>query len=80
MADTVQEQVRVRRDLEQEHDLAQYLPTGLRGLSNPQTEIPKLAKDPEAVSAIAAAVDTIPTEHHLHLSLVGRASAEFIAL
>ena len=67
MAETVQEPVRALRDLGQEHDLTQYLPVGLRGLSNPQTEIPKLAKDPEAVSAIAAAVDKVPTEHHLHL-------------
>ena len=67
MADTVQEQVRAHRDLQEKHDLTQYLPVGLRGLSNLQTEIPKLAKDSEAVSAIAAAVDTIPTEHHLHL-------------
>ena len=46
-------------------DLAPYVPTSLRNLSDPQTSLPRLAKDVAALGEIEQAVRQIPTSHHL---------------
>ena len=48
-------------------DLADYLPKELRHLENPQTAIPKIAKDRGTMSRIESAIQTIPTSHRLYL-------------
>jgi DNA modification methylase len=47
-------------------DLSAYVPKGLGKLDNPQTAIPRLAKDPEAVREIERAVRSVPTSHWLN--------------
>lgn len=47
-------------------DLSAYVPKGLGNLDNPQTAIPRLAKDAEAVQKIERAVRTVPTSHWLY--------------
>lgn len=46
--------------------LEEYLPAELPDLSNPQTALPAIAKDPRLVRAIEDAVRLIPTQHALH--------------
>lgn len=48
-------------------DLAEALPSELRQLKDPQTDIPRIAKDARLLSLIQHAVDTLPTMHELHL-------------
>ena len=48
-------------------DLSAFVPSGLRHLGDPQTAIPRLAKDEQSVRAIEQAVRTIPTDHRLYL-------------
>ena len=43
----------------------EYLPAEVAHLSDPQTDIPQIAKDQRILSQIKAAVKTIPTSHHL---------------
>lgn len=45
-----------------------FLPPGLQRLQNPQTEIPRIAKDPTLISKIEEAVGRIPTEHWIRNS------------
>lgn len=40
-----------------------FLPPGLQALKDPQTEIPRIAKDQNLISKIEEAVGLIPTEH-----------------
>jgi DNA modification methylase len=47
-------------------DLASFLPTALGSLENPQTDLPRIAKDPRRTAEIDAAVQRIPTHHALH--------------
>lgn len=42
-----------------------YLPVGLANLPDPQTDIPRIAKDPRLLADIQAAVQRIQTTHHL---------------
>ena len=42
-----------------------YLPTSVASLENPQTDIPRIAKDKKLLSEIEAAVQQIPTKHKL---------------
>jgi len=49
-------------------DFTQYLPEELRDLEDPQTAIPALAKDTNAIRAIEQAAQDIPTEHTLRLT------------
>lgn len=44
-------------------ELSQYVPEDLLDLENPQTAIPALARDAEAVSRIEAAVRDVPSKH-----------------
>ncbi len=42
-----------------------YLPASVTGLENPQTDIPRMAKNKELIHEIEAAVQQIPTKHRL---------------
>jgi modification methylase len=48
-----------------EIDLSPFVPKELSVLDDPQTAIPRIAKDERAVRLIDHAVQTIPTRHHL---------------
>jgi len=48
-------------------DLVTLLPAVIGKLDNPQTDIPRIAKDAKLTSAIEAAVRGIPTRHALYL-------------
>jgi DNA modification methylase len=48
-------------------DLASFVPAGVRRLSDPQRDLPRIAKDPELVAAIEANLKTLPTHHRLQL-------------
>ena len=45
--------------------LAAYLPSAIQNLPNPQSDLPRIAKDPQAMKAIEAAVQEVPTQHCL---------------
>ena len=47
--------------------LAQYIPKEVPFLENPQTDIPRIAKDEKLVRLIEESVRQIPTKHTLHL-------------
>jgi len=47
--------------------LASFIPQEVGDLKNPQTEIPRIAKDERLLRLIDAAVQEIPTHHTLHL-------------
>ena len=68
-----------------EHDdLACYVPEKLSRLQNPQTDIPRIAKDPWLIELIENAVRLIPTTHKLYqhdardLSMLGAESVHLI--
>jgi DNA modification methylase len=46
--------------------IADYVPREIGHLDNPQTAIPRIAKDRELVRSIEASVKRIPTSHELH--------------
>lgn len=48
-------------------DLARFLPKEILPLNDPQTDIPRIAKDKQLVKLIADSVQRIPTAHSLHL-------------
>jgi len=48
-------------------DLSRYIPDELREIKDPQTAIPRIAKDQEAVARIERAIKTVPTTHSLFL-------------
>ncbi|MBX3413628.1 MAG: hypothetical protein KF708_13135 [Pirellulales bacterium] len=45
--------------------LAEYLPDELRSLPEPQTDLPRIAKDRRLTALIEAALREIPTTHDL---------------
>ena len=47
-------------------DLAQLLPEGLRHLTNPQTGIPRIAKDRKLTAEVESLIQSVPTEHDLY--------------
>ena len=47
--------------------LAAFLPDRFRKLPDPARDLPRLAKDPDAAAALAAAVARVPTSHRLLL-------------
>ena len=47
--------------------LCEFVPDELLSLENPQTELPKIAKDPTLLSIIEQSVQQIPTVHKLRL-------------
>jgi len=48
-------------------DLAEFLPDQLRDLSDPQTDLPRIAKDRKLTALIESVVQQIPTQHDLRL-------------
>jgi modification methylase len=48
-------------------DLARFVPAEVYPLDNPQTDIPRIAKDESLVQLIEAAVRRVPTTHSLNL-------------
>jgi len=46
----------------------QFVPVELRSLPNPQTDLPRIAKDSRVTALIDAAVAQVPTVHNLHLA------------
>ncbi len=48
--------------------LAEYLPSELRELRDPQTDLPRIAKDPRLTDLIQSVVQEVPTVHDLRLS------------
>ncbi|MGC2230790.1 MAG: DNA methyltransferase, partial [Candidatus Acidiferrum sp.] len=47
-------------------DLSRYVPEELSNLGDPQTAIPRIAKDTDSIRLIERAVHQIPTSHALH--------------
>ena len=47
--------------------LSQYLPPELQGLENPQTALPRIAKDSKLIALIESAIQQVPTTHKLVL-------------
>jgi DNA modification methylase len=47
-------------------DLDAFVPQRVRRLPNPQTDLPRLAKDPAVMREIEEAVRGVPTRHELH--------------
>ncbi len=47
--------------------LSEFIPDALRKLDNPQTDLPRIAKDRDLTAQIEAAVRGIPTSHTLYL-------------
>jgi len=48
-------------------DLAPFVPRNLRSLHSPQTDLPRIARDPRLTALIEAALREVPTRHSLHL-------------
>lgn len=48
--------------------LEHYVPSEVGQLANPQTDLPRIARDPRLTSAIEARVREVPTTHNLHLA------------
>jgi modification methylase len=48
-------------------DLTSYLPQSLQDLGNPQTDIPRIARDANLASLIEQGVRDVPTQHDLYL-------------
>ncbi len=57
-----------------EADLAKFIPHGVFPLENPQTDIPRIARDARLTQEIEAAVQKIPTSHSLSLGDARRMS------
>ena len=49
------------------HDLDHLVPDGIGDLSNDQTAIPRIARDPDLTAKLADAVMCVPTSHRLYL-------------
>ncbi len=48
-------------------ELESYVPIAVRRLDNPQTDLPRIAKDSQLTRSIEQAVATVPTEHMIWL-------------
>jgi len=48
-------------------NLSRYVPTQLAKIEDPQTAIPRIAKDPKSIDLIERAVHQVPTSHTLYL-------------
>lgn len=56
-------------------DLSSFVPAEVYPLDNPQTDLPRIAKDPTLIQLIEEAVGRIPTKHMLNLGDARRMSA-----
>ena len=48
-------------------DITELLPVELRDLPDPQTALPRIAKDPKLIAAIESALREVSTQHDLRL-------------
>src|SRR2546425_6638704 len=69
---TVQKPRQASRQLEKrlrvpEIDFAAFVPREMRNLTNPQTDIPRIAKDARLVRLVDSAIKEIPTQHAIKL-------------
>ncbi len=48
-------------------DLFTFVPPEVGELKNPQTDLPRIARDPKLTALIESALRTVPTSHNLHL-------------
>ena len=48
-------------------DLQQFVPQGIGSLDNPQTDIPRIARDEKLAGLIDQAISQVPTTHTLYL-------------
>src|SRR5574337_429630 len=48
-------------------DLSRYVPKELAEIGDPQTSIPRIAKNPDSIRLIERAVQKVPTSHSIHL-------------
>ena len=48
-------------------DLGQFVPAGIAPLKDPQTDLPRIAKDPRLIGLIESAIQQVPTTHNLWL-------------
>jgi DNA modification methylase len=55
------------RRLPEKIDLSVYVPKEIGPISNAQTDIPRIAKNPELTRLIEVTFSSIPTTHHLYL-------------
>jgi DNA modification methylase len=67
MSTIVETKLKNTTDHEKLGRLAKYLPSGLPRINNPQTDIPKIAKDENLVRLIHESVQRIPTNHDLYV-------------
>lgn len=47
-------------------DLSRFVPREFQELADPQTAIPRIARDPASIKLIEAAVQHVPTSHRIH--------------
>ena len=47
-------------------NLSRYVPAGLERIEDPQTAIPRIAKDPTSINLIERAVHQVPSSHWLY--------------
>lgn len=47
-------------------DFTSFLPTEIGEITNHQTDLPRIAKDPKLVAAIEASLEQLPSQHNLH--------------
>lgn len=60
---TVANMIEVRRSDNRPVDLEMYLPISVRRLDNPQTDIPRIAKDSQLTASIEQSIQSVPTNH-----------------
>src|SRR5207244_2889602 len=53
--------------VQEESNLARFLPEAVRDLADPQKDIPRIAKDEALTAQIEQTLPLIPTTHHLYL-------------
>jgi DNA modification methylase len=58
--------INTQDDREDRVDLGEYVPSALRSLDNPQTDIPRIARDKKLSSVVESAVLRVPTAHTVH--------------
>lgn len=48
-------------------DLVEFVPKELRNLKDPQTDMPRIAKDPQLMALVESAIREIPTSHEVNV-------------
>lgn len=65
MHSTVRAELTEQRASKSDTNLSEFVPKELQNLADPQTAIPRVAKDERVIRSIEDAIHTIPTVHHL---------------